>query len=318
MNKKERSKAAIHGDPVDHVPACFSIHFPRKIAFGDAAVKAHLDFYHETGVDMLKVMNENLVPLIGEMHSASDWNKLPAYDRNAPFMCAQLDLIKKLRDAEPDAYLLATIHGICASTIHPLEATYGYEPVRELMVRQLREDREYILDAERRIADAMTDLVIAVIEEGCDGVYYAALGGEKRYYTDEEFDIAIKPFDFQIMQAVKSSGGDCILHICKDGLNMERYRDYRDHCDAVNWGVYEAPFSLENGRELFNGLSVMGGLANHSGALVTGSEDEIVSEVQGIIQSFGKEGFILGADCTLPTDTELWRIRAAADAAHSI
>ena len=315
MNKKERVRSALQLKPIDHVPACFSIHFPKEISFGDAAVKAHLDFYHQTDTDILKVMNENLIPLIGEMNSAADWKKLPSYDRHAPFMQKQLDLIKKLRDAEPDAYLMATIHGICASTIHPLEATYGYEPVRELMVRQLREDTDYILDAQKRIADALCDLVAACIEEGCDGIYYAALGGEKRYYTDEEFDIAIKPFDLQIMNAAVEAGGDVILHICKDGLNMERYSDYSAFCDAVNWGVYEAPFSLEQGHALFPGRAIMGGLANHGGVLECGTPEEIASEVHRIIREFGKEGFILGADCTLPTDIEPWRIRSAANAA---
>lgn len=316
MDKRERVKAAINRKPVDHVPACFSIHFPRENAFGDKAVRAHLDFYHQTDVDILKVMNENLVPLIGEMHSAADWKKLPAYDRHAPFMQAQLDLIRKLRDAEPDAYLLATVHGICASTIHPLEATYGYEPVRELMVWQLREDKELILDAEKRIADALCDLVSACIEGGCDGIYYASLGGERRYYTDEEFDIAVKQFDLRIMERAKEAGGDVILHICKDGLNMDRYDGYQEFCDAVNWGVYEAPLSLEEGRRLFAGKAVMGGLANRGGVLENGSESEIEGEVKRVITGFGKDGFILGADCTLPTDIEPWRIKAAVQAAR--
>ncbi len=318
MNKKERVKAAIAGQQVDCVPAGFSIHFPREVAFGDAAVKAHLDFYRETGVDMLKVMNENLIPLIGEMNSAKDWLKLPSYDRHAQFMRGELDLIRRLRDAEPDAYLLATVHGICASTIHPLEANYGYEPVRELMVSQLRDpaSRQYIIDAERRIFDALCDLVQAAVEEGCDGIYYAALGAERHYYTDEEFAEAIRPFDLEIMKAAREAGGDVFLHMCKHNLNMERYQGYADYCDVANWGVYEAPMSLEDGRKLFPHQAIMGGLANHGGALTEGSEDDIRAEVRRIINDFGREGFILGADCTLPTGIDMWRLRAAVDAAH--
>ena len=73
---------------------------------------------HKTGVDILKVMNENLFPSIGEMNSPSDWNKLPAYERHAPFIQREMELLKALRQAEPDAYLMLTVHGICASTIH--------------------------------------------------------------------------------------------------------------------------------------------------------------------------------------------------------
>ena len=315
MNKKERVQAAIKKQPVDHVPACFSLHFPREIAFGDAAVKAHLDFYRQTDCDILKIMNENLVPAIGEMNSPADWAKVPGYNRHSPFMQQQLDMIKRILDEEGDAYSLATIHGICASTIHPLEAKYGYEPVRRLFVEQMRTDKQPMLDARRRIADAMCDLAQACIEIGCNGVYYAALGAEKHLFTDEEFAEAVEPFDRQILTAIREAGGDIFLHICKNNLNMQRYRNYQDLCDVVNWGVYEVPFSLEEGRKLFPNATIMGGLANRSGVLVDGTIEELQAAVRKLIADFGSTGFILGADCTLPTDIPVERIRAAAHAA---
>ena len=315
MNKKERVQAAIDKQPVDHVPACFSLHFPREIAFGDAAVKAHLDFSRQTDCDILKIMNENLVPAIGEMNSPADWAKVPAYNRHSPFMQQQLDMIKRILDEAGDAYSLATIHGICASTIHPLEAKYGYEPVRRLFVEQMRTNKQPMLDARQRIADAMSDLAQACIEIGCNGVYYAALGAEKHFFTDEEFAEAVEPFDRQILTAIREADGDIFLHICKNNLNMQRYRNYPDLCDVVNWGVYEVPFSLEEGRKLFPNATIMGGLANRSGVMVDGTIEELQASVRRLIADFGSTGFILGADCTLPTDIPVERIRAAVHAA---
>lgn len=314
MNKKERVQAAIAKRPVDHVPACFSLHFPHEIASGEAAIQAHLDFYRQTDCDILKIMNENLVPLIGEMHSPADWAKVPAYNRHSPFMQKQLDMIKRILDEEGDAYSLATIHGICASTIHPLEATYGYEPVRRLFVEQMRSDKQPMLDARQRIADAMSDLAQACIEIGCDGIYYAALGAEKHFFTDEEFAEAVEPFDRQILTAIREAGGDIFLHMCKENLNMQRYRNYQDLCDVANWGVYEAPFSLEEGRKLFPNATIMGGLANRSGVMVNGTIPELQAAVRKVIDDFGTIGFILGADCTLPTEIPYDRIRAAVHA----
>ncbi len=317
MDKRERVRAAVKKEPVDHVPSCFSLHFPKEQAFGEKAFRAHLDFYHATDVDILKVMNENLVPLIGTMDSPDDWNKLPAYDRSAKFIRDQLELIRRLREAEPDAYLLATVHGICASMIHPLEANYGYEPVRELAARQMRMQPAPFLEASKRVSFALCELVRACVEAGCDGIYYAALGGEFRYYSDEQFAAAVEPFDREILSVAKETGGDVFLHICKDKLNMDRYRNYGDLCDVVNWGVYEAPFSLEEGRKMFPGATVMGGLANRSGVLVDGSEKELTEAVHAVIDSFGKTGFILGADCTLPTELPAARIRCAVEAART-
>lgn len=316
MKKKERVLAAIHKQPVDHVPASFSLHFPKEIASGDAAVKAHLDFYKETDCDILKIMNENLVPEIGEMNGPEDWHKVPAYNRKSPFMVKQLDMIKRILDGAGDhVYSLGTIHGICASGIHPIEARYGYEPVREMMVAHFRQNKTPVLDAFHRIADAMSDLAAACIEAGCDGIYYAALGAEKHYFTDEEFAQAIEPFDRQILSAVRQAKGDIFLHMCKENLEMNRYKGYQDLCDVANWGVNETHFSLEEGRKLFPNATIMGGLANRSGVLVDGTDAELAKAVETAINQFGTTGFILGADCTLPTEIPYQRIMAAVHAA---
>ena len=62
MNKRERVVAAIRGERVDCVPSGFSIHFPEGCKEGQAAVNAHLRFFQETDTDIIKIMNENLVP----------------------------------------------------------------------------------------------------------------------------------------------------------------------------------------------------------------------------------------------------------------
>ena len=64
--------------------------------------------------------------------------------------------------------------------------------------------------------------------------------------------------DLQIYEGHQDAGGYCFLHICKDQLNMDRYKDYGPYADVVNWGVYEAPFSLEDGRKMFAGKTIMG------------------------------------------------------------
>ena len=119
-----------------------------------------------------------------------------------------------------------------------------------------------------RIADALCELVSASAALGVDGIYYAALGGERHFFTDEEFYQWIAPFDRRILQTARQAGVYTFLHICKENLNMQRYKDYGGLVDVVNWGVYETDFPLEAGRELFPQAAIMGGLANRSGVLV--------------------------------------------------
>lgn len=319
MNKKERVLAAIQGREPDYVPCGFSLHFPEEKAKGEAAVQSHLEFFEKTDTDILKIMNENMVPDVGEIRTPADWNKIPTYSLQDDFMVSQIELVKRILDqCDRDAFLLGTLHGICASSIHPIEARYGYEAVRELSCRHIREDKKPVLEAWKRIADGMCLLAQKYIELGLDGVYYAGLGAESRYYTDEEFAECIAPFDLQILKAVKEAGGYNFLHMCKDGLNMNRYASYNELADVVNWGIYETDFSIEGGRKLFPGTTVMGGLANRSGVLVDGTIEELQTAVRTVITSYGKKQFILGADCTLATEMPYERIKAVVDAARTV
>ena len=321
MTKRDRVLRAIRKEPVDFVPSCFSLHFPKEKNSGEAGVRAHLDFFRDTGADIAKIMNENLVPSPGMGSSFPEaYADVRAFDRDTDFIVDQIDFTKRILDGLDDEYFtLGTLHGICASALHPIERSgIDYEKARVLQLLSLREAEGTTLSAFNRIADGLCSLVEGYKEAGIDAIYYAALGGEPRWFSDEEFDKWIKPFDLKIMKAIKEAGMYCFLHICKDGLNMQRYRDYASLSDVVNWGVYEVPFSLEEGRKLFPGCTIMGGLRNRSGVLVDGSAEEIREEVRSVINGFGRTGFILGADCTLATEQDMGRLRAAIEAAQDM
>ena len=50
--------------------------------------------------------------------------------------------------------------------------------------------------------------------------------------------------------------------------------------------------------------------------LVDGTDEELQAAVRKVIDDFGSTGFILGADCTLPTEIPYERIRTAVHAAY--
>lgn len=314
MNKKERVLAAINQRPVDYVPCGFSLHFPQEQWHGEAGVRAHLDFFRESDTDIIKIMNENHFPCFGAMVDASSYSALcRGFSIESSFMQDQLAFTKEiLGRAEGDSFSVGTLHGITASAIHPLEQMgLSYAESRERLAAYLRDNPHKMLSALQRITDTLSELAMKYVEAGLDGVFYAALGGERRYFTDEEFHAWIEPFDKQIMTAIREAGGYVILHICKDGLNMERYASYIGFADVINWGVHTAPFTLEEGRRLFPGKTVMGGLPDRHGVLVDGSEEEIASYVEGIISSYGRTGLIIGADCTLSTEQDMRKLSAA-------
>lgn len=318
MTKKERVLAVLAGEEPDCTPVSFSLHFPKEENAGEAGVQSHLKFFWETDTDICKIMNENLVPCVGELNGPEMWGRVCAACREGDFVEKQADFAKRILDGcDKDAFTLGTLHGITASGIHPIEPFYGYDQSRTLLVESLRENPEAVLEAFDCITEQQCRLVRAYAQAGMDGVYYAALGGERRWFTDSEFQAWIEPFDKRILSEIRKAGMAVFLHICKDGLNMERYASYAPYADAVNWGVYEAPLPLEEGERLFPGKTLMGGLPNRSGVMTQGTEAELAQEAQRLVRRYGPKRFILGADCTLPTDISYARIRTIVEAARS-
>ena len=266
-------------------------------------------------------MNENLVPDCGPIQGPEDWKNLQSLRPDAPFIQDQIALAKAIRDRwdGEEGYWLGTLHGITASGIHPYEHRMGYDAARNLLVACLRQDEAKALDGLKRIAECMCALAWGDKEAGMDGIYYASLGGERdRWFTAEEFARWIAPLDQLILSEIRKVGCAAVLHICKDHLDMERYRSYNSCCDVVNWGVYEVPYSLEEGKKLFPGKTLMGGLANRSGPLVEGTQEELAAAVAQVVETAGTQGFILGADCTLPTEIPTQRIRWVMEALRAL
>ena len=83
MKKRERVFAAMKNQPVDKIPSYFTMHFPREVAFGEAAVEEHLKFFKEVNPDIQKIMNENLgpqpyLPAGTARRTSASWHPAPA------------------------------------------------------------------------------------------------------------------------------------------------------------------------------------------------------------------------------------------------
>lgn len=323
MTKKERVMHAVRGEEVDGIPSCFSMHFPSECANGENAVNAHVNFYKQTDTDILKIMNENLITCSHELHTRQDYEEFHEISAEQPFMRRQVDLVKRILDETGgECYTIGTLHSVGTSAMyHPFKPLgYGYDQSRKVFDTWLKEEPEKMMEAMKRITDGLCQLAVKYIEAGLDGVFVASLGAERRFgLTREQFLNWIAPFDQMIMRTVKEAGGTCFLHVCNRDVNLEYYRDYDERLyDVVNWGTFEVPCSMTEGREIFHQKTVMGGLANRQGVLAAGSEEALVNTIHSIIESYGRKNFILGADCTVATEQDLSRIKLAVKTARKL
>ena len=302
MDNIERVRAALEGQEVDRVPAGFWFHFTPDKAHGEASVQAHLDYYRESGVDLMKVMNEHPYEANVVIKAPADWKQVRPAPLSAPFYQQQLDEVKRIVDALGDECLIIT------TLFNPFSS--GNLAGGHMVTDHLQADPEAVNQGLTAIADSLAEFAVACVEAGASGLYYSAQGGEEDRFTAEAFLRYIKPHDLTVLNAIRDRGEFHLLHICMDRIRLPLYADYPGH--AVNWAATKNNLSLQEGRELFQ-RTVVGGMDDR-GIMVHGSPAEIQAAVQEVISEIGRTGFILGADCTLPTDVAVSNIRVAVEA----
>ena len=313
MNNKDILAAL--GGANNKIPAGFWLHFPGEEYYGKKTIQAHLRFFEETGVDFLKLMNEYKVVTPAYITSASDWKYVKPFGKDTGFVRQQLDVIKAVSDIlGKRTPLIATIHGVFASAFHACrseEARFSRgNPVSE----HLFTDPKTTSGGLKAVAEGLAEFSLACIEAGAAGIYYAALGGEDYRFSAGQFEEWIKPLDLLVLNAVKEKTDLSILHICKDQVRLPLYADYP--ASVVNWAIHESNLGLEEGAVIFKDRIILGGLDDRSGVLVDGSRDEIRTAVAAAKAAMKNRDFIVGADCTLPTEISPQRIRWAVEAAH--
>lgn len=318
MNKKERMDAVLGHQKPQETPVGFWLHFPREMHRGAPAVKAHMDFVKKTHTDILKIMNENVFyDGVTRIYSTSDIPKFRGYSRSDAIFKSQMDVIRAVADEAQGEYpILSTIHGLVVSAFHETGFSGNYTSMGYGLAIFCREKPEEMKRVFRTIAESLMELVDCSLEAGADGIFYAALGGERNFFTDEEYDTFIRPYERMVYEHIQSRTKLNVLHICKSNIALERYVDL--HPGIVNWSVYQNGVSLSEGARLFPDSVVLGGFPDRSGVLVDGSREDIRGHTAAVLEEMRDTPFIVGADCTLPTDISLERIRFVVDTVREL
>jgi uroporphyrinogen decarboxylase len=307
MDKRELLCAAIAGETTGRIPCGFWHHFTGDCKFGDASVKAHKEYFESTDADIFKVMNEHIYKLDREISAPEDWRKVRRQKfEDTPYVDF-IEEFKAIRKEIPaEVPLFATVHGVLVSGYHATEEAGNFSNPDNKVSSHLKEDPEPVCAGLRTIAETLADLAVHLKDAGAEGIYYAALGGERYRFTKDILEKYVIPLDSYVIDAIHDTGLLSILHICKDKVRLPSYGSI--NADIVNWAVHECEYSLADGRDIFPGKTLLGGFDDRSGILVEGTEEQIAAEAERIIAGAGRKRFIFGADCTLPDDIEPWRI----------
>ncbi len=315
MDQRTRVLRALENQPVDRPPVGFWFHFPEEAAKGDACVQAHLDYYRNTGTDLVKIMCDGYFPypIPETIRTPADWDQLKPLTAEHPFIREQLERAKKIREGAGN--------GLCMfyNVFAPF-SSIRFGSSDEFVMRSLKENPKGVAHALETIAQSNSLLSELLITQcGMDGIYYCVQGGEVDRFTPEEYRRLITPTDLQVLEHANRFSQYNLLHCCGwAGIknNLEVWQDYP--AAAVNWAVYVEGMDLAQGKEFFH-KPVLGGFDNRkTGLLYTGTQEEIQDFTKSLIRENPGPGVLLGADCTLPGDIDTQRIQWVVDAADEM
>ncbi len=322
MNKAERLTGAFSGKPVDRIPFSFWYHFQEERLGDDNGLKAHMDYYRSSGVDYMKIMSDGYgapADYTG-VKKASDWAKIPRGGRNSRYFSGQLDRVKRINDA---------LQGDCL-TFYNIFAPFSLmrqDNRDEMVMQHLKEDRKSVLQGLEIISDDVLELTRALMTEGgCAGIYMALQGGEKWRFSPEEYAEIVSPSDLKVLEGARAIRDMNIAHLCGwagDPNNLEIWQNYPAR--AFNWAIFIEGVDLVEGRRFFGDKTVIGGFDNRHGALLhtAGSKEEVKDFAKQLVRDYeaacgSRQGLVIGADCTIPSDVDDSRFRWVLEALEEL
>lgn len=310
MNKRERVlKLTEQGVVVDHIPAAFFLHFDPVFHRGNRAIEKHLEFFNYTGMDIVKIQYEHTFPRNPEILKPDDWAKVPVYGED--FFYEPLKVVKGLVDrAKKDALVLVTLYSpfMIAGQING----------QETITNHILENPEKAKKGISLVTESMLTFVRACVKLGVDGFYASTQGAEDfRFPNLDPFLECIKPFDLVIMNEINQTCEFNILHVC------DYHGGYKDLAPFLDYPGDIVNCSLHVGGKILSGVEIsslfnrpfMGGL-ERKGIIANGTEAQIKHEVQEVI-SKASGSIFLGADCTVPSETNWDNLRFAITYAHN-
>jgi uroporphyrinogen decarboxylase len=295
--------------PQDYIPAAFFLHFDPQYHRGQAAVDKHLEFFRYTGMDFVKIQFELPYPRHPEIQRPEDWAKMPLYGKE--FYQPQLDVVAGLiREIGDDVLVIPTLY----SPFMLAGEAVGAATVEA----HIRKNPGAAKRGIGIIAESLMTFVQECIRLGVDGFYHSTQGGEaSRLGGTGLFEECVKPFDLLLMNEISHSCIFNILHICDYAAgydDLTPFLDYPGH--AVNCSLHlgDQMLTPQEVSRMF-GRPFMGGL-ERKGILATGTPAEAARAAAGTLRQ-RSDRFILGADCTVPGDTDWDNLRAAITTAHN-
>lgn len=334
VSKKDLVLRAFRGQEVERVPVGFWFHFvtlEEKMLGLDnpeifqKSVNGHAAYVQSIKPDFVKIMSDGFFKYPSSLYSdqidsIQDLAGIESIGEDHPWIEQQIDVVKAIKATYPEE--IASFYNIFSPVSYlkrwfRKEGSRGDKEIADFL-EQDAELTKRVLDVIAQDIAVLTKRIIS--EGGIEGIYLSTQEIQDERIDGQTYRTYIEPSNVAVLEAANEVGGQNILHICgfKGATNdVHLFKDYP--AQVFNWATHHEGLTLAEGRKLFGGRTVLGGFENgRAGLLNSGSRSELEEETKRLLAEAGRQGVILGADCTVPDDFELerldWIRQAAAQA----
>jgi uroporphyrinogen decarboxylase len=306
MTKIERVRATLAGRPVDRPPFSIWYHFGNQHASPEWTAQAHLDFFRFYDLDLLKVMNDYDYPMPEGMEVMATPDDLK---RLAPFDVMRTPLGRQLQAIERIAGSLQG-QALFVDTLFNAWNTMRRNLVKEAMEPLMAEHPRALEAALEVVNDNLIQYALASLARGAAGIFLS-VPATAESVTPEQYARFMRPFDLQLLNAIRGKGECHILHAHGEKLYLDQLLDYPVH--ALSWADLNGGPSIAEVRRRTS-LTLMAGLDHVKFPYV--SVRVIREQVKAACAQAGNTKFILAPGCSVPSYSFPPLIQAARDAAR--
>jgi uroporphyrinogen decarboxylase len=340
-SKRDLVAEAFNNGRPERVPVGFWFHFvkdPEKDCFRKPSVfsanlAGHGKFCMEFQPDFVKIMTDGFFRYPNKRflgaETAAEFGRAESIGEAHRWIETQVMLAKVVRQTASDyaSFPIADRDKASADimTFYNIFAPatlfrFGRGNTGKTLADFIAEDRDAAASALLTAAGDLAILVRRLIEEvHIDGIYFSVQDINDSRIDAEARAKTLDPANLAVLEAAKGAPYN-ILHICGYEGHKNDLAHYADYpAQVFNWATAVEGVPLGAGKRLFGGKPVIGGFANTTdGVLYRGSRAEVEAETAAILAEAGTKGVVLGADCTIPRDISIDRLRWVRDKAAQI
>jgi len=324
MDRKQRIRATLRSEPVDHPPAALWGHDFLREWTPDDLVASTLDAWKPYDWDFIKfnpratyfaeawgntyerpVDQRQPRPLEMRVRVAADLLAIEPLDPRAGVLGEHLLALRMLlHEVGDDIDVLHTVFS-------PLSVVAMLAGPPERFRELARDDPGAAHHAVRSVAGTLAAYAAAAVEAGAAGIFFAPLTWASSDTADYAFYREFgRPYDLQVLDAVRSSEFN-VLHVCRNRNMLAHLLDYP--VAAFNWADRgEGNPTLGEARTLTT-KAIMGGI-DHA-RLHTMTPADVVQQAQEAM-AVGA-GVMVTGGCAIPPQTPAENRRAVSEAVRS-